>query len=89
MRPFVELEDVDFAYGPVPVLERINLRARVVLCGLISQYNADRPTRGPANLDYLSEGMIDLFQNAIDGVGGYRVISPVATRLRARQSGRP
>jgi zinc transport system ATP-binding protein len=25
MRPFVELEDVDFAYGPVPVLERINL----------------------------------------------------------------
>src|SRR6266849_7787207 len=25
MRPFVELEDVDFAYGPVSVLERINL----------------------------------------------------------------
>ncbi|HYB69830.1 MAG TPA: metal ABC transporter ATP-binding protein [Candidatus Bathyarchaeia archaeon] len=25
MRPFVELEDVDFAYGPVPVLEHINL----------------------------------------------------------------
>ncbi|MEX2221523.1 MAG: metal ABC transporter ATP-binding protein [Candidatus Rokuibacteriota bacterium] len=25
MRSFVELEDVDFAYGPVPVLERINL----------------------------------------------------------------
>jgi zinc transport system ATP-binding protein len=25
MRPFVELEDVDFAYGAVPVLERINL----------------------------------------------------------------
>src|SRR5713226_162996 len=25
MRPFVELEDVDFAYGAVAVLERINL----------------------------------------------------------------
>ena len=25
MRPFVELEDVDFAYGPVSVLEHINL----------------------------------------------------------------
>ena len=25
MRPFVELEDVDFAYGAVPVLEHINL----------------------------------------------------------------
>ena len=25
MRPFVELEDVDFAYGAVSVLERINL----------------------------------------------------------------
>src|SRR5512137_1952399 len=25
MRPFAELEDVDFAYGAVPVLERINL----------------------------------------------------------------
>ena len=25
MRPFVELEDVDFAYGPARVLERINL----------------------------------------------------------------
>ena len=25
MRSFVELEDVDFAYGAVPVLERINL----------------------------------------------------------------
>lgn len=31
------------------VLERINLGARVVLCGLISQYNAERPVPGPTN----------------------------------------
>ena len=46
------------------VLTRINLRARIVLCGAISQYNAAGPVKGPAN--YLSllvnrarmEGMI-------------------------------
>jgi NADPH-dependent curcumin reductase CurA len=31
------------------VLERINLNARVVLCGLISQYNATGPVPGPSN----------------------------------------
>jgi len=29
------------------VLTLINLRARIVLCGLISQYNAERPVPGP------------------------------------------
>jgi NADPH-dependent curcumin reductase CurA len=46
------------------VLARINLRARIVICGAISQYNNTTPVRGPAN--YLSllvnrarmEGMI-------------------------------
>jgi NADPH-dependent curcumin reductase CurA len=31
------------------VLERINLGARVVVCGLISRYNADGPVTGPSN----------------------------------------
>jgi len=32
------------------VLNLINLRARIVVCGMISQYNAARPAPGPANL---------------------------------------
>jgi NADPH-dependent curcumin reductase len=32
------------------VLDHINLRARIVVCGLISQYNASQPVPGPANL---------------------------------------
>ncbi len=38
--------------GPIldAVLGRINLRARIVLCGLISQYNAGKPAPGPYNL---------------------------------------
>lgn len=31
------------------VLNRINLKARVVICGAISQYNATQPIKGPAN----------------------------------------
>lgn len=32
------------------VLNLINLRARISVCGMISQYNADGPVPGPANL---------------------------------------
>lgn len=32
------------------VLDRLALHARIVLCGLISQYNADGPVPGPSNL---------------------------------------
>jgi NADPH-dependent curcumin reductase CurA len=31
------------------VLTRINMKARIVICGAISQYNNTGPTRGPAN----------------------------------------
>lgn len=31
------------------VLDRINIGARIVLCGLISQYNAEQPVPGPNN----------------------------------------
>lgn len=31
------------------ILKLINMRARIVICGLISQYNATRPPRGPYN----------------------------------------
>jgi len=34
------------------VLTRINMRARIVICGAISQYNATQPVQGPKN--YLS-----------------------------------
>ncbi len=45
--------DVDFENAGGEILETIlglcNLKARVVLCGLISQYNADTPPPGPSN----------------------------------------
>ncbi|MBZ5577534.1 MAG: NADP-dependent oxidoreductase [Acidobacteriia bacterium] len=45
--------DIDFENvgGPVmdAVLGRINIGARVVLCGLISQYNVQGPAAGPTN----------------------------------------
>jgi NADPH-dependent curcumin reductase CurA len=34
------------------VLTRINMKARIIICGAISQYNATTPVKGPAN--YLS-----------------------------------
>jgi NADPH-dependent curcumin reductase CurA len=34
------------------VLTRINMKARIVICGAISQYNNTAPVKGPAN--YLS-----------------------------------
>jgi NADPH-dependent curcumin reductase CurA len=34
------------------VLTRINLKARIIICGAISQYNNTTPVKGPAN--YLS-----------------------------------
>ncbi|HEX4235466.1 MAG TPA: NADP-dependent oxidoreductase [Caldimonas sp.] len=64
------------------VLTRLNRRARIVLCGAISQYNNTEPVKGPAN--YLSllvhrarmEGMVvfdyaDRFPAAIAELAGY------------------
>ncbi len=49
--------DVDFESvgGPVfdAILQQLNIGARVALCGLISQYNAEGPAQGPANLAML------------------------------------
>ena len=49
--------DIDFENvgGPVmdAVLGQINPGARVVLCGLISQYNAEEPAPGPTNFGHL------------------------------------
>ncbi len=63
-------------------LGQINLRARIVICGAISQYNATEPPKGPAN--YLSllvnrarmEGMIvfdyaDRYQMAAREMAGW------------------
>jgi NADPH-dependent curcumin reductase CurA len=45
--------DIDFENvgGPImdAIFERLNLCARVALCGLISQYNTDAPPPGPSN----------------------------------------
>ena len=37
----------------LPSLARINLRARIVLCGLIASYNAQEPVPGPYNFGNL------------------------------------
>jgi NADPH-dependent curcumin reductase CurA len=57
------------------VLNHINLRARIVACGMISQYNAQRPEPGPSNLALLIaqrariEGFIvlDYLNRAMEG----------------------
>jgi NADPH-dependent curcumin reductase CurA len=64
------------------VLTRLNRKARVVICGAISQYNNTTPVKGPAN--YLSllvnrarmEGMVvfdyaDRYAEAIHELGGH------------------
>ena len=64
------------------VLTRINRKARIVICGAISQYNNTTPVKGPAN--YLSllvnrarmEGMVvfdyaDRYPQAIAELAGY------------------
>ncbi|MBP6776147.1 MAG: NADP-dependent oxidoreductase [Piscinibacter sp.] len=64
------------------VLTRINRKARIVICGAISQYNNTTPVKGPAN--YLSllvnrarmEGMVvfdyaDRYPQAIGELAGY------------------
>ena len=64
------------------VLTRINRRARIVVCGAISQYNNTEPVKGPAN--YLSllvnrarmEGMVvfdyaDRYRIAVAELAGY------------------
>lgn len=47
--------DVDFENVGGPILDAIlaqtNLHARIVICGLISQYNARGPVPGPVNFD--------------------------------------
>src|SRR4029079_14852078 len=64
------------------VLKRLNRKARIVICGAISQYNNTTPVQGPAN--YLSllvnrarmEGMVvfdyaDRYPTAIAELAGY------------------
>lgn len=64
------------------VLTRINMKARIVICGAISQYNATDAVKGPAN--YLSllvnrarmEGMVvfdyaSRYPEAIKAIGGW------------------
>ena len=64
------------------MLTRINRKARIVICGAISQYNNTTPVQGPNN--YLSllvnrarmEGMVvfdyaDRYAEAINELGGY------------------
>jgi TolB-like protein len=41
--------------------------------------------RGPSELQYLGAGMVDLLQNSIDAIGGYRVIQPSTSERDLRK----
>lgn len=43
--------------------------------------------RGPSDLQYLGPGMVDLLQNSIDAVGGYRVIQASTSERDLRRPG--
>ena len=73
------------------VLTRINLKARIVICGAISQYNNTVPVRGPSN--YLSllvnrarmEGMVvfdfaDRYPEAVQVIGQWILAGSLKTR---------
>ncbi|MDP9178063.1 MAG: hypothetical protein M3O61_10330 [Gemmatimonadota bacterium] len=45
--------------------------------------------RGPADLQYVSQGMVDLLRSAVDGIGGYRVVQPPASQRQLLQPARP
>ncbi|HEY0134974.1 MAG TPA: NADP-dependent oxidoreductase, partial [Nannocystis sp.] len=70
--------------GPIldTVLTRINRRARIVVCGAVSQYNNTTPIKGPSNYLMLliqrarMEGMVvfdyaDRYPEAITAIAGY------------------
>ena len=80
--------------GPIldAVLARINRRARIVVCGAVSQYNNTEPTRGPGNYMMLlvqrarMEGMVvfdyaDRYPAAIEEMAGWMR----AGKLRSRE----
>jgi NADPH-dependent curcumin reductase CurA len=73
------------------VLTRINLKARIVICGAISQYNNTTPVHGPAN--YLSllvnrarmEGMVVFdyaarYPEAVQRLGAWRRAGAIRSR---------
>jgi TolB-like protein len=41
--------------------------------------------RGPSELQYIGAGMVDLLQNSIDAIGGYRVIQPSTSERDLRR----
>ena len=74
------------------VLARINLRARIVVCGLISTYNATGPVVGPANFRNIlvqrarAEGFIVLdylprFAEAVAALAGWYAAGQIRYRV--------
>jgi len=74
------------------VLSLINVRARVVVCGMISQYNAIEPVPGPYNFRRILtqrarvEGFIifdhmDRFQEAFEDLGGWLAEGKIQYRV--------